>query len=1262
MPRQERPLDSPNGPLGVFAAQLRLLREQAGSPTYRELSALAHYSPAVLSQAAAGRKLPTLAVTLAYVKACGGEREEWRARWYAVDTELAFAADAVSRDDAAAPAPYVGLAAFEPGDAERFFGRDELVADLLSRVRERRLLGVFGASGSGKSSALRAGLVATALSEGVFGTGPQPTLLFTPGPHPLEELAVRLAELTGESAVTLKAELTADSGNLHLRIRQAMIAQPDGADLLMVIDQFEEVFTLCRAQQERAAFIAALIAASTASTSRARVVLGVRADFYGHCLQYPELVAALRDAQVPVGPMSADQLRDAIVEPATRAGLIAETALVSRLVAEAAGQPAVLPLLSHALLETWRRRRGTRLTLVGYEETGGIDQAIAHTAEQVYNGLGASEKQLARGLFLRLTAPGEGTEDTRRRVPRAELDVDPATTSVLETLTNARLVTADRDHVQIAHEALIRGWPRLRGWLDDDRDGLRVHRHLTDATQAWESVDRDPGALYRGARLTLARDWAAGNDATLTDRERRFVAASVAAEAAEQEAARRRTRRLRQLVALLTVLLLIVAISTVYAMRAEHTAKEQRDLAVAQKVVVEAPTLAETDPGLAGQLVLSAYRLVPTIDTRSGLLSAAARPRFTRLDHPDTVTSVSFSPDGRLLATTDDDRQVRLWNVATLAEPQVLAGHTGIVTSSAFRGDGQVLATGSEDSSIRLWDMTDRGRPPTVLPTTAPVRSVAFSPDGAVLISGGDDKIVRLWNVADPRNARQIGTLDGFTDAVTAVAFSADRRTVATADGSVRLWDLSDPGRARPIGALAEGQKVSTLAFGPDGRSLLTGGADNTARLWDLGMPDRAAVLATFPGHTDEVKAVAISQDGRTVAVASADRTTTLWNITNVREPSLLGQNGHTEGVYAVTFSPDSRLLATGSWDNSARVWPLPGPVLTGHTDLVLTVAFSPDGRVMASAGWDSVLRIWDTTDMTRPAVLSTLAYPKRLRSIAFRSDGRIMAVAADDGFVHLWDLADPARPVRSGVLAGHTGTVRAVAFSPDGRTLLTGGEDHTARLWDATDPSKPQQLAVMDGHTDRVLAVAFSSDGHTVVTGSYDRTARLWDVTDPRRPTSGAVLAGHTHVVRAVAFSPDGRTVATAGWDSTARVWDTAGRQLATLTGHTGQVNGVAFSSDGRTLATAGNDGSVRLWDVRRPDHPEARAILSGHTDLVYALAFHPDGHTLASAGRDRAIRIWETDVDQAVQRVCDWNGPTITEAEWATRFGQYPYHPPCS
>jgi transcriptional regulator with XRE-family HTH domain len=451
MGRPERPLDPEAGPLQRFAFELRQLRKAAGL-NYRHLARRAHYSSTTLSEAAGGERLPTLEVTLAYAEACGGDRQEWKARWQAVATHLApppeETVEAGTQASDAAAAPYLGLVAFQPEDTERFFGREQLVAELVSRLCQGRFLAVFGASGSGKSSLLRAGLL-PAVGDGRLPHSEQwATVLFTPGEHPLEELAIHLGAVQGIAPGSLHTDLAADPASFHLAVRQALLSKGEGAQLLLVVDQFEEVFTLCQERDERTGFIDALLGAVQRADSRTKVVLGTRADFYARCAEHPGLVGALRDAQVLIGPMNQDELRSVIVEPAAGAGLAVEPELTATILADMEGEPGALPLLSHALLETWRRRQGQRLTLAGYQAAGGVRGAIAQTAEKVYGPLDASQQQTARSIFLRLTALGEGTEDTRRRVARSEFGAaaDPIqATVVLEHLAQARLITLGGD-------------------------------------------------------------------------------------------------------------------------------------------------------------------------------------------------------------------------------------------------------------------------------------------------------------------------------------------------------------------------------------------------------------------------------------------------------------------------------------------------------------------------------------------------------------------------------------------------------------------------------------------------------------------------------------------------------------------------------------------------------------------------------------------------------------------------------------------------
>jgi WD40 repeat protein len=1297
MGRVERQLGEGDTRLVEFAADLRRLRAAAGGPAYRELSRRAHYSATTLSDAAGGRRLPSLSVTLAYVTACGGDTVVWERRWRALAAELTDGSD--PRDDAAAP--YVGLAMFQAEDAGRFFGRERLVAELVDRVTRQRFVMVVGPSGSGKSSLLRAGLVHQARTTGLCGGGP--VLVMTPGSHPLEECAAHLAVLTDALPGVVHAALRTDPRCLHRSALQALVAAPPGDEVVVVVDQFEELFTVCRDVEERAAFIAALQSAAAAANSRTRIVVGLRADFYAHCTHSPELVEALREAQVLVGPMSIEELRSVITQPALDAGCRVETALVSRIVADATGRPGVLPLVSHALLETWRRRRGTTLTLAGYDAAGGITQSIARTAETTYTALSRDEQHWARQVFLRLVALGEGTEDTKRRINRAELDLtEPGRTTVLERLAQARLITLDRDTVEVTHEALIQCWPRLHDWLTEDRDSLRIHRQLTEAANTWQALQHDPDALYRGTRLTQTDQWATtGGAATLSAAERDFLLASRAAHARERSITRRRARLLRQLLVLLTVLLVLATVATGYAMRAERTATEQRNIAIAQKVLSQAAALRATNPALAMQLTLATYRLAPLPFTREALLNSFTTPYAARItDLTDNLTALRLSPDGRVLVITAMDGSVRIWDITTRNRPRKLVSRTAptAITDVAFSPDGRTLAVARADHLVELWDVTDPGRLRGITTFTNRSRarndlsaSLAFSPDGRTLaVSGTADHhgTVTLWNIGERQHPREQATLTGQYGQVYRVVFLPGRNILATANktttditsgSELRLWDVTDPAHPSEQATVTGLDNFIQISFRQDGHAMATSQQDKTVTTWDITDVRQPRKLTTLTGLTGGVLDLAFSPDGHTLATASSDRTVQLWDVGDLRQPqALVTLAGFTASVSFVAFSPDGHTLTTGTPDHVVRLDDISGYAFPAREHgQVHFVSFHPDGRTLATAHADGTVGLWDTADPYHPQRQASFAAnttKAAIRWVAFSPNGDAIAAVGVDGTLALWNVSKlHGAPTPAFTLLPEDAPrspATSAAFSPDGRVLAAGHQDGTVDLWNL-DETPHRKLSTMHGARVPMMTLTFHPNGRFLAGMSSTPNTTLWDVSDLARPETVTTLKAAVSGVFSLAFSPDGRTMATGNY-RTVRLWDisdtTSPRMTTTLTTPSTAFT-VVFSPNSRTLAVGRADDTTELWDISDPHAPRGPIRLAGPVgggNGIGSIAFSPNNHVLATAGTtrvapDRSARLWDTDTDRVTGRLCELTWPAITRAEWNEYFPGISYQPPC-
>ncbi|MFG2465941.1 helix-turn-helix domain-containing protein [Streptomyces canus] len=1211
--RREVPVDPAAGPVQRFAFELRKLRLEADGITYRSLAQRAGYSVTTLSQAAAGEQLPTLPVVLAYAGACGADLAEWEARWKAAVEE---SADDGSRDDAGALAPYRGLARFETGDSDLFFGREQITADLIDLLRRRRFAAVFGPSGSGKSSLLRAGLIPVLRRAQEPGPRPAAIRILTPGERPARSHAPLLTP-----AIPRDGDAAADT--------------------FVIVDQFEEVFTLCHDAGERARFIDLLLTARQPE-SRLRVLLAVRGDFYGRCAEHRELADALRDANLLTGAMSRTELRDAVVKPATAAGLTVERALTTRLVEEVADAPGGLPLLSHALLETWRRRRGKTLTVAGYVAAGCLDGAIAKTAEKIYGRFTEDQAATARRVLLRMVAPGDGTPDTRRPVERAELG---DTGRVVEALTGARLLTLDGDTVEIAHEALLTAWPRLRGWIEEDRERLRVHRNLTEAAHAWQELGREEGALYRGSRLAAAQEHFGGSPREdLTDLEHAYVDAS-------RDHEHKGRRRSRLVLTAVTTALCLALVAAGLAVEQWRSAVTAQHLAQSRQLAAESRALMDSDPDLAALLAVHAYRTNPTREAAAALYAAAGLPLRERLvGGAEPVDSIALSPDGRTVADQTRDGKVRIWDLPGGRLRHTFTDPDGSGEVARFSPDGHTLAVAT-GGVIRRWDPVTGKQLATLTVPGGSIRGIAFSPDSRT-VAAASATTVRVWDMATGRKRR------GFTGHPDpeAVAFGSDGRTVAAAglSGLVRVWDMAT-GRTRTVGG---GGRIDgrVVAFSPDGGTYAVIRTGGSVQLREAAT---GIVRHTFKDAAVGMDGLAFAPDGRTIAIPSPGDTVRLWDTVSGTARAIVTAGHHGRGTMKVALGTDGRTLVTSSnLDPDVRVHrlpadtpqiTLPGPAGASIGDMVI----SPDGLAVATVRQGpsdrGAVQLWDAGTGDREASLALdkdsapgrkqPTFPvSRLAAVGFDPTGRVLAArSVKRGVIEVLDVATGRLRLSRALGAGGT-----AVFSPDGTRLAVVGGQGAVHLLDLSTGAR--HTAAQPDHDGTVRRVAFTPDGRTLAVVDIEDDGdqvRLLDATTGR---TRRTIKQSTQFLSAFAFSPDGRTLATVnGSRGSVKMWDvrTGRRQDSFSVG--GEVASLAFSPDARTLAVSGPRG-VQLWDLTTSQNR-----LTLPTRSPEAVAFSPDGRTLAiSTGG--SVGLWSVDLPdpaRAIHDICAAVDTTLTPQE---------------
>lgn len=1263
--RREAPLDPAKGPVQRFAYELRQLRQEAGGPTYRAMARKSDHGASTLSQAAAGERLPTLPVVLAYVRACGGDTEEWERRWRQAAEEDA----AEPRAEDGTPEPYRGLARFELADADLYFGRDQLIDDVLRLTRGRRLAAVVGASGSGKSSLLRAGLIPRLRTADDQSARPVGVRIITPGEHPLRD---RDRRLTPKDAAS--------------------------GDTWLIVDQFEELYTLCTDPAERAAFIDLLLAAMDPGSGM-RVLISVRADFFGNLADHQRLADALRDATLLTPPMNSDELREAIVGPAQATGLIVERALTARIISEVEGEPGGLPLMSHALLETWRRRKGRALTMENYEVSGGLHGAIARTAEDVYARLSPAQAGVARSVLLRLITPGDGTPDTRRPTHRDELDFgdEGDTATVIEHLALARLVTLDGDTVDLAHEALITAWPRLRDWIGAERERLRVHRRLTEAATAWRDLGRDPGALYRGARLAVAQEAfpPSGWDGRLVPLEREFLGASGTALARER-------RRRRGLVTTLSVLLVVSLVAGVVAWQQNRTSDERRVQAAARRVAAVAENLRYSDPVTAMRLSLAAWRTAPTTETRSALLGSMEQREEDRFAPAaeELADQLFLNDDGRVLLQATG-RQVTTWDVSGHRRTGRYPGIGDDWDVSAVSPDGRRLAL-SGDGGLALWDVARGHRVGAPLSSRWPTTAV-FGPSGRTLLAddglGGGTVTVRLWDLERRRTLlRQ--RVPGLRKA----AVSRDDRLVGLCpeDGRIRLWRVAGqrPVTLRNAYRVGESDECA-VAFSPDG-DRVTFGVGERAGTWDTASGRR---IDEFRGNGSA--ALRYTGDGKFL-VTSGQEGIQVWRRPMSDDPVF--QYATTRDS-ASDFSIDPRdrfvrYVADAAPDTGAgkavRTVSLGGLTRQRWTAESDGTWLGPDGATLATAQESHGQERFRFVDVRsgrekgNPPGIGTCAGADSPGEgeggpptscyglVAFAANGRSAAytlTSVDEPGsrqrVVLWREGNS--PVELTLAIRPTALVRRIALSPDGSTLAVtlrkGMETWRTEVWDVRTRARTRAVKGVGGD-----ALTISPDGRWLVTSD----GYAIDLTSPSArvkalsaggvtsdaPTAGGAASGGPRWtgVESIAFSPDGRYLAAGDHSGRVTLLDgDLSKRLGTMSGlitdarqdAAAPVTALGFAHDGRTLAVAGLDGTLRLWDAAA--NQPLGSVLPIPSDPVQSVAFSRDDGTVTVASEHIPSQTYRVSENQVAAAVCERAQGGLSRGDWERMIPEVPYRRVC-
>lgn len=1186
-----------------------------------------------------------------------------------------------NEETAVSTSPYRGLFAFGEEDAPYFFGRETFTEQLIDAVQQQSMVAVIGPSGSGKSSVVIAGLLPHLRQQPNWSIA-----IMRPGSDPFQSLAAacvgqlepdigRTQQLTrtGELAHALRQEHVHFPEVVNQIIQKKAETVVGQQRFLLIVDQFEEIYTLCTNKQLRQQFLDELLDLVDVQRfwleSTFTLAITLRTDFLGQALRYRPFADALQGADVKLGPMNRRELQSAIASPARRQGFGFETGLVARILDDVGDEPGNLPLLEFALTSLWDNRESEQLSHTAYEKIGAVEGALARYADSIYSVMSQAEKNRARQIFIQMVRPGSGTEDTRRLATREELG--PANWKLVRQLADARLVVTNQnahgeETVEVVHEALIRGWGRLRDWMDEDRTFRAWQERLRSSLEQWSVTEHDEGGLLRGLPLTEAESWMAERRDHLSQAELTFIQKSINAqnrerarrleaqeeqrrikeqeriehERAEENARRaevssRYARRLTWLAGALVIFMLIALFAAFSAVESRGAAEDSAATAVANEHAAEDARLVAEDARAtsdANALLLATAERIAADEAEAARESAnvAVAAEATAVY---SAEELAIAVDDAEVARQDAETQSRIAISRELASAALsqLTSDPQLALLLALEA-ANITLTANEDTPASTQDALYQSLLASQIRFslsghTDQLTSIAFSIDGSQVATAARDQTAKVW---DATTGQELFSLDDHTRAVNSVTFSPDGNLLATGgeEGFVILWNAETGAR---ISVLNSGSSVIDMAFNPDGSRLVTVNRDRTVRVWSINARDS---LFKLFDHRAELTAVAYNNTGSRFATVGKDSRVVIWNAeTGSPLTSIdleLGEDIEGDAINGLAYSPDGSQLITAHESGVARLWAVESTDFlmrfTGHTSALTDISFSPDGSRIITASADGTARIWNAT--TGQALFTLFGHVRGISAVAFSPDGSEIATASEDASARIWNATGG---LEFTIFTGHREPVVDVDVSDDGKLVVTGGQDKSARVWNSSTGAEIQQFA---DHNQPIHAVDLNPDATWLATASEDFNVRLWNLS-----TREVIFFEHQAPVLDVIFDRDGERLATAS-DNTGRIWDVDTRQIIARFAHEAHVRSIAFHPNETLIAFGDEAGRVVFWDI---ETETAVLTLEGHDGRINDLVFNPDGSLLATVSNDSTAILWDTANGEIIRTYAEHSGAVL-------------------